>query len=384
MIVIEIGFVPIKNSRRRPVQHFDVYAVTHYNIPPLAYFNIQLSKNNFFQNLNTFQLYHTHMETIPMTIPLKKVFASLAIAIIFVSAAWQPVAACINLYAKNLYGEDVQYGGRGHVLAELNRHQHIDKNVWQQRRETLKAEVANPGAKFETRSDYASMGIYVGDVAHSIEQLEALEKEKPGEGNIASNLGTAYELNGNVDKALEWIKEGIKRNPKDHDGTEWLHVKILEAKLEMAKDSKWLETHSVLGLNFGTEAKPVIPTQDVTDFLGAAKTRHEVEAALIYQIHERIYFVKPPEPIVAELLCDLACLTAASQSLPEAKAIMEFALDYKPVHADLSARRLAWFDANSNISGKTNTALILILFGITVVIASGYWLAKRFNAARIR
>lgn len=313
-----------------------------------------------------------------MNIFLKKVLASQLIAIVLVSLAWEPVRACINLYAQNLKGHQVHYGGN-HILANLKAHDHDDKNQWEKKRNALKAEVELPGAKFESRADYASLGIYLGDVSHAIEQLEALEREKPGEGIIASNLGTAYELNGNTAKALEWIKEGVHRNPNDHNGTEWLHVKILEAKLELANDKGWLNSHSVLGMNFGTDAKPAIPSQGVTDFQGALKSLPEVEAALAYQLHERIYFVKPPDPVVADLLSDMACLIAASHSLPEAKSIMEFALEYKPVKADLSVRRLEFFTANSNVSGEHNFLWSLAIIVIVVII--GYWFVKRLMRA---
>jgi len=49
------------------------------------------------------------------------------------------------------------------------------------------------------------------------------------------DLGTAYELAGKNEPALRWIREGLRRNPNSHKGTEWLHVKILEAKIEQEK-----------------------------------------------------------------------------------------------------------------------------------------------------
>jgi hypothetical protein len=54
---------------------------------------------------------------------------------------------------------------------------------------------------------------------------------------VAANLGTALELLGNKEEALHWIREGIRRNPQSHEGTEWLHAKILEAKIAAQKDA---------------------------------------------------------------------------------------------------------------------------------------------------
>ena len=78
--------------------------------------------------------------------------------------------------------------------------------------------------------------------------LEAAEAAESGDYAVASNLGTTYELLGDNVKALEWIKKGLERNPKAHGGTEWVHVKNLEAKNgSLADDPKWLESHTVLG-----------------------------------------------------------------------------------------------------------------------------------------
>jgi tetratricopeptide (TPR) repeat protein len=207
---------------------------------------------------------------------MKKVLCAIAapllVASMVVSTTGGTVWACINLYARNLSGDSVDYQGYNRVLAAVKGDDHADKDEWRKKRDALKAKADGPAATFENRADYASIGIYLGEVPQAIEQLEALEKEKPGESIIASNLGTAYELNGNVEKALEWIKEGIHRNPTDHKGTEWLHVKILEAKLALAHDGNWLKTHSVLELDFGADAKPSIPIINVKDFQGVAKS----------------------------------------------------------------------------------------------------------------
>jgi tetratricopeptide (TPR) repeat protein len=80
--------------------------------------------------------------------------------------------------------------------------------------------------------DKAVVTILSGDHQRGIAILLELEHAQPGDYNTAANLGTAYELAGENEQALTWIKEGLKRNPNSHRGTEWLHVLILQAKLE--------------------------------------------------------------------------------------------------------------------------------------------------------
>lgn len=317
-----------------------------------------------------------------MNLSLRKIITSLCVSSVLVFAGWKPAAACMNTYRRyfqNLKGEVADYKGKNPILEHLKEHAEDDKSKWVLERETLKPEATKPGAAFEARADYAAMGVYVGEVAQAIETLESLENEKPGEGIIASNLGTAYELNGNNEKALKCIKEGVRRNPNDHEGTEWLHVKILEAKLELTKDKDWLKTHSVLGLNFGTEPEPVIPRQGPTDFTGKVKTLAETQLALIYQLHERIYFVKPSDPIVADLLCDLACLVADSRSVAEANEIMNFALPYLPAQAELSERRATFFRSHQRIFELRYEAYIphFLLFALLI-----YLIRNRIVRAR--
>jgi len=92
-----------------------------------------------------------------------------------------------------------------------------------------KAAKVNPG--FDENSDLAVAFVHQGKYSEAIALLQELERRYPGKYQVAANLGTAFELSGDNKQALQWIREGIRRNPKSHEGTEWLHVAILEAKL---------------------------------------------------------------------------------------------------------------------------------------------------------
>lgn len=142
----------------------------------------------------------------------------------------------------------------------------------------------------EERSDYGAALVFAGRFDDAIAVLVQLERDYPGRYATAANLGTAYELAGDVPRALEWIKTGIARNRNSHDGTEWLHVAILECKLKLAKDPAWLRHHHVLD---GCEDKDRL-------------TR---EVALEYQLNERLYFIKNDDPIMCDLLYEAARTT---------------------------------------------------------------------------
>jgi hypothetical protein len=130
--------------------------------------------------------------------------------------------------------------------------------------------------------------------------LEDLEARHPGLAATAANLGTAYELKGRDVAALAWIREGLRRNPREHHGSEWVHVRILEAKLALKKDPHWLESNTVMGLQFGDAPTPLEPAT-AADHNGNEISIADANPALDYQLIERTALVAPPDPIVADL-----------------------------------------------------------------------------------
>lgn len=160
----------------------------------------------------------------------------------------------------------------------------------------------------ELATDLAVAQILAGNYKAAIKILRKVERERPGVFKTAANLGTALELSGNNKEALVWIKEGVKRYPKDHQGSEWVHVRILEAKLAMEKDPAWLQKHHVLGVDM--VAFPC--TQSFIDHTGKPKTLDEVSKAISYQLKERLKFVTAPDPVVADLYMTWGDIEAVS------------------------------------------------------------------------
>lgn len=230
----------------------------------------------------------------------------------------------------------------------------------------------------ENRNNLAVALIHLGQVKEAIPMLEEVERKHPGQYFTAANLGTAYELSGDNQKALEWIKEGVNRNKESHHGTEWLHVKILEAKLATEKDPDWLKKHSVLGADFrGGEDQQ--PKRLATDHFGRPKSLAEIEDALIYQLHERLEFVKPPEPIVADLLFDLSNVLALMRTSEHAKAVYELSRSYGPSHADLVSSRPAGESRADTPQAPQGRYLFYSVLGAALLLVMGgfYALIRR-------
>eukprot|EP00913_Durusdinium_trenchii_P023356 g21934.t1 len=287
------------------------------------------------------------------------------------------VRACLQQYGTDKDGNARVFGAKHVVTVDLLKSRRKPKSHW-------KALLRSAGAGTDTphytvRNDLAVAMIHVGRTDEAISILKQIEVEEPGKYETAANLGTACELIGKNRDALNWIKEGMRRNPNSHSGTEWVHVKILEAKIAMESDSNWLKTHTVLGLDFGNELIPETPA-DV----------EETARAITYQLQERLQFVDAPDPIVAELLFDLANLIAIMGPVETAIPIYRFALEYGPQNSDLVASRIEHFEelVNQNsMSGITpgdlwliGAIVVFIVLSVTLVV----WYRRRHNSHTAR
>lgn len=215
---------------------------------------------------------------------------------------------------------------------------------------------SEPKGDFKARSDFAATLIHKGETARAIAILEEIEAAHPGEYIVAVNLGTAYELSGDNDRALAWIRSGLQRNPDSHDGTEWLHVRILEAKIALAKDPAWLESHTVLGLDFGGGLVPELPWT-----WPEGRNAESTLRALEYQLHERLAFVKPPDPLTGGLIADLGHLAALKKSVEFAVPVYELALSYRAPQAELIGRRRDHFRSIAKPWKPGNRGAVVVL-----------------------
>lgn len=166
--------------------------------------------------------------------------------------------------------------------------------------------------------------MYLGRAAEAVTLLKELEIQKPGEYATAANLGTAYELAGDNREALRWIEESIKRNDDAHFGTEWLHVKILEAKLKQETEPDYSTRHSVLDIDYAQLGERAAELK----IGGETRRTKDVIFAIEHQLVERFKFVKSPDPSVASLLFDLAAIEAGAFTLEAATGFLRMASDF--------------------------------------------------------
>ncbi len=144
--------------------------------------------------------------------------------------------------------------------------------------------------------------IFAGKFSEALPLLQQAAKIGPIDYSIAANLGTTYELTGDNAHALQWIQEAIRLNPDSHQGTEWVHVLVLKAKLRAAATSSGL-SEPLVSLPQSFTESTLIKVDGVT------RPVEEVRRAIYYQLAERMVYVKPKDVYVADLLFTLALLS---------------------------------------------------------------------------
>ena len=214
-----------------------------------------------------------------------------------------------------------------------------------------KAHVAKP--TLENSNDLGVARLLTGELDEAIALFRETEQKYPGNARVAGNLGTALELKGVNEEALNWIREGIKRDANEQEGSEWLHARILEAKIALKQDPKWLDKNHVLDLDFGKDEIPAAP-EILPVEQGRIKGAKQLLDQIRYQLDERARFVKPPDPIVGDLYASAGDLAIAGAVSPlddrrsnfRPDQDYESALRYGAPHSDLIRKRLARYKAD--------------------------------------
>lgn len=206
--------------------------------------------------------------------------------------------ACINTYLTELNGTSrlAQSDGKVHI-------EPVERNLrfWKKKSTELLKRYHQTDS-IEYYSDYGVVLILLGEYQKAKMVFLSVEKQTPDLYRTASNLGTLYELTGKADSALYWIKKSVRIYPNSHEGSEWIHIRILEFKLQKQHNYN----RSVLRLNFGHEAKPSNPQH---------YNLREISSHLRYQLQERINFIPAPDPIIANLYFDYGNALAQTASV---------------------------------------------------------------------
>lgn len=211
-----------------------------------------------------------------------------------------------------------------------------------------------------------------GNYDRAIGMFEQTEADHPGRYSTAVNLGTAYELKGELELALKWIREGIRRNSESHLGTEWLHVEILKTRIKLKENPGYLRQNHVIKLPDSYSKTSSIQIED------RQLTIAQIADSIHYQLQERMIFVKPPDPVVADLLFTFGEIEGRTNVVESGIKLFEMANDYGFANPDLITGDIKRYE-QSILHGKIwriiRIALSVLAFMIVLVFA---WRKKWF------
>jgi len=258
---------------------------------------------------------------------------------------------------------------------------------WQQREKDLR-QIADHGFDFRSENNLSVALAHTGKWDEALERMQTIERTAPGHTETAYNLATVMELRGDLPSAKKWLEEGFERERRTTgrsplDGTEWLHARILDA--EIASQTGAAPPDSVAGLDFGTGRAPQMPSQFPAGLDGKPVSFEEASRSLFEQLHERLEFVHKPNPVVGDLLFDLANAQATedannpptnddsdSGALDQVTPLLQMALDFGSPRAALAQRRFTYY------SGKPNWPLIAAPF-LLGALGAGFWQWERWR-----
>lgn len=236
------------------------------------------------------------------------------------------ISACLNysVIGTDIHGKKIEQDQEILPYFEIRT---IDK-VYYQKKVNEDLQTYQQSRDLRDYLNYATSLVYLGRYQEAIKIFQEIEKKQPNIYEVASNLGTAYELTGDNKNALIWIKKALLLNTDSHHGSEWIHVKILEKKLGINHDD------NILGFSFGNKLIPEtnLSKEKLQDFIND----------LQYQLSERNQFVKPKEPIVARLYFELGNALAIHTNLEKALQAYHLSQQYG-FNNDLINRRISHF-----------------------------------------
>jgi tetratricopeptide (TPR) repeat protein len=235
--------------------------------------------------------------------------------------------------------------------------------------------------QMEIYSDYGVQLIYLGEYAKAKRVYLEIERRSPNRYQTASNLGTVYELLGQNDSALVWIRKAMALNPGSHEGSEWIHIKILKWKLR----NETVPDVSLLGIGFGTLELPENTHKFNLD---------KLEKHLRRQLRERTKLVPPKDLVVGRLYFDLgnvvAQTTSANAALPYYRAARKYGYDTPLLQTRIAAMKdlIGSFSVDKWIHNNRDMLrdyyLVIIACGLAVWIGCLWLIRRAIRKMRLR
>lgn len=180
-----------------------------------------------------------------------------------------------------------------------------------------------------SRNELAVSLIRLQDPYTALYYLHLNLRQDSADFTTLNNLAVAYELQGQHDSALYFMREAVRVNPEINEGSGWIQQMVLRFRMARDKNPEYLSGSSALSLDFGQKDLPEnIYNMDLA----------RLEQQLLADLSGRLSVFEKPDTVIGMLLVDLGNVVALRYSIGEALAFYKAAVDYGFSSDLLSAR----------------------------------------------
>jgi hypothetical protein len=160
-------------------------------------------------------------------------------------------------------------------------------------------------------ADLGALYVRLGDVGRALEVLRPAQREHPEHFHLAANLGTAWQLHGDLAQAAAALQQAVRLAPGKDQKAEELHLKLVRLRGREPRDAQGLD--DLFGVRYVGPAGKYEPGHL------APEQRKRLPAGAVAQAQQLALWL----PADGRLLWQLAELAGAHGDVAAAAAIMD-------------------------------------------------------------
>jgi hypothetical protein len=191
-------------------------------------------------------------------------------------------------------------------------------------------------------ADLGALYVRLGELAKAVELLRVAQRDHPNHFRIAANLGTAWQLHGDLEQAAGALQQAVRLAPGKWQKAEEYHLKLVRLRQRQPKDSQDLE--DLFGVRYLADSGAYEPGK-----LAAAERKKLPSEAVA--VAQRLALWLPADP---RLLWQLAELANAHGDVRTAAAIMDGCVEFGLRSASLREHRRLTRAAADALGGRAN------------------------------
>ncbi len=190
-------------------------------------------------------------------------------------------------------------------------------------------------------ADLGALHVRLGEPARAVEVLRSALREHPKHFRLAANLGTAWQMQGELGHAAACLEQAVRLAPEKLQMAEQLHLKLVRLRNRGPRDAQDLD--DLFGIRYVGASGQFVPGR----LAAAQRKRLPADAfALVQQLALWL-------PADGRLLWQLAELAGANGDIATGAAIMDGCVtEFGMRSADLRSHRRAYRGAAEELAQK--------------------------------